>query len=875
MKNKKIFIIDGNSLLFRAYYATSYGGEDTIMRTSTGMPTNAIFAFSNMMSKFLGMVDEGDAVFVGFDSDSQTFRKQEFEQYKANRKPCPPELAKQFPASRELLDVLGIGNYELHGIEADDICGTVAKKAAKLGYKVEVYTSDKDYLQLVDDVITVNLIRKGLSDIDSITPDRMQEEFGFMPLQIIDYKGLRGDSSDNLPGIAGVGEKTAVKLIEEYGDFESIIAAAKEGKIKGKMGQNIIDGEEMGRACYRLATMLTDVDLPFSVDDLTYAGYDFAKASLFAKTYELRTFLPRLPSKWKLSGSTEITLPEITRIDSIKGLKFQNKVGFAIDIDVEAYNDDNPEGFAIATKDAIYYLPISALSDEGTKALLLDQSIKKCVYDSKAIRVVLSRFSQSLEGEIFDLLLSAYLVDSSLSSNAEEAYALFGGEIDNGDDSLSLLASGKPVRTGKMAFYALALEEKAYMQLAEVEALSLYKDLELPLSKVLAEMEIEGFPLDRASLEKIGEQFKMKRDELAIEINQMAGREISPNSPKQVAELLYDDLHLPQPSKTNRSTSVESLKYLAKLHPIVAKILEYRKYAKLVGTYIEGLIPHIKEDGKIHTCFNQAQTTTGRLSSSNPNLQNISARDEEGKMIKTAFYYPDPSIKILSLDYGQIELRVLAALSHCQSYIDVFASDRDVHSETARRIFGIPEGEEVPSLARRKAKAVNFAIIYGVSSFGLANQIDGSPKEAAQIIDSFNTHYPEIRNYLDQIVAEVEEKGYVKTMFGRRRYLRDIKDANYVKREAAKRAALNAPVQGSAADLIKMAMLKVHDFLTKGGYKSKMVLQIHDELIFALDESEADVLAPKLKEIMETAVELPVKLTVDGSIGRSWYEAKD
>ena len=875
MKEKTIFIIDGNSLLFRAYYATAYGGEDTIMRTSTGMPTNAIFAFSNMMSKFLGMLEEGDAVFVGFDSDSQTFRRQEFEQYKANRKPCPPELAKQFPASRELLDVLGIRNYELHGIEADDICGTVAKKAAKLGYKVQVYTSDKDYLQLVDDQITVNLIRKGLSDIDSVTPSKMVEEFGFTPLQIIDYKGLRGDSSDNLPGIAGVGEKTAVKLIAEYGNFEAIIQAAKDGLIKGKMGSNIIEGEEMGRACYRLATMLTDVDLPFSIEDLTYGGYDFAKASVFAKTYELRTFLPRLPAKWKASGTSVIEVPEVQRVNSLKGISFPSTIGFALDMDYEAYNDDDPVGLAVSTEKNIYYLPISSLEEDDTvRDLLENPSIKKCVYDSKAVRVALSRCNKTLNGEVFDLLLAAYLVDSSLSSNAEEAYALFGGEID-GDDSLSLLETGKPIRVAKMAFYALMLEKKALGQLKEAEALNLYTDLELPLSKILAGMEIEGFPLDQESLMRVGEEFRRRRDQLADEINQMAGREVSPNSPKQMAELLYDDLHLPQPSKTNRSTSVEQLRYLSPMHPIVEKILEYRKYAKLVGTYIDGLIPHIKQDGKIHTCFNQAQTTTGRLSSSNPNLQNISARDEEGKLIKTAFYYPDPKIKILSLDYGQIELRVLAALSHCQSYIDVFASDRDVHSETARKIFGIPDGQEVPSLYRRRAKAVNFAIIYGVSSFGLANQIDGTPKEAAEIIESFNTHYPEIRRYLDQIVEEVEQKGYVKTMFGRRRYLRDIKDPNYVKREAAKRAALNAPVQGSAADLIKMAMLKVDAFLKEGHYKSKMVLQIHDELIFALDESEADELAPKLKEIMENAVELPVKLTVDGSIGRTWYEAKD
>ena len=875
MKEKTIYIIDGNSLLFRAYYATAYAGTENIMRTSTGIPTNAIFAFSNMMSKLLGLVEEGDGIFVGFDADSQTFRKAEFEQYKANRKPCPEELVVQFPASRELLDSLGIHNYELHGIEADDICGTVAKMAKAKGYRVEIYTSDKDYLQLIEDGITVNLIKKGLSDILPMTPEKMKEVFGFEPKQIIDYKGLCGDSSDNLPGIAGIGEKTAVKLITEYGSFEGIIAAAHEGKIKGKMCQNILDGEEMGRACYRLATMLTDVELPFSIDELTYAGYDFMKANAFAKAYELRSFLSRLPAKWKQSASAPI-VPEVQRSSTLEGMEITDKVGFALDMDEASYNDATPVGLAISNGKEIRYLDIENLTNnEVLHGILQNRDVKKCVYDSKAIRVVLAKYNATLEGEVFDLLLASYLLDSSLTSNSEQAYALFGGELGGDEANLSLFSNGYPIKTSKMAYYALLLESKAKKMLEEQEALELYNNIELPLAKVLAEMEIEGFPLDQTTLLSVGEEFRRKRDALEEEINVMAGHPLMPTSPKQVAELLYDELHLPQPSKTNRSTSMEVLKYLEPMHPIVGKILEFRKYAKLVSTYIDGFIPHIKKDGKIHTCFNQALTTTGRLSSSNPNLQNISARDEEGKMIRKAFFYPNHEYKILSLDYGQIELRVLAALSKCQSYIDVFSSNRDVHSETARKIFGLKEDQEVPSLLRRRAKAVNFAIIYGVSSFGLANQIDGTPKEAADIISSFNTHYPEIRNYLDHVIAEVEEKGYVKTMFGRRRYLSDIKDSNYVKREAAKRAALNAPVQGSAADLIKVAMLKVDEYLKQNHCKSRMVLQIHDELIFALAPEEADTLAPKLKEIMEHAVDLGVRLTVEGSIGESWYDAKD
>ena len=386
-------------------------------------------------------------------------------------------------------------------------------------------------------------------------------------------------------------------------------------------------------------------------------------------------------------------------------------------------------------------------------------------------------------------------------------------------------------------------------------------------------MEIEGFPLDPDELSRIGAGFRAKRDALESEIFAMAGHPFNIASPKQVASVLYDELGLKGPK--NRSTSVEELRFLSSSHPLVGKILEYRKYAKLVGTYIDGLLPHRQKDGKIHTCFNQAQTTTGRLSSSNPNLQNISTRDEESKEIRKAFHYADPSKKILSLDYSQIELRVLASLSHCQSYIDVFRSGRDVHSETARKIFGVPEGEEVPHELRRKAKAINFAIIYGTTAFGLAEQMGGTPQEASKVIASFYAAYPEIGDYLSATLEEGEKKGYVTTMLGRRRYLPELKDANYVKREAAKRAALNAPVQGSAADLIKMAMIRVDRVLKDGHFKSKMVLQIHDESLFCLEKDEEERLVPLLRSAMENAVPLSVPLTVEGESGDSWFDAKD
>ena len=871
---KKIYVIDGNSLLFRAFYATSYGDVTSIMRTKDGIPTNAIFAFGNMLSKLLGSVELGDGFFVGFDADSKTFRKAEFEQYKANRKPCPPEHAEQFPISREFLKSLGVPHYEESGIEADDICGTVAKKAAKQGYQVEVYTSDKDYLQLVDDRITVNLIRKGMSDIQRVTPSSMVELFGFTPMQIIDYKGLRGDASDNLPGIPGVGEKTAVKLINEFGDFESIVKAAKEGAIKGKVGENIVAGEELGRQCLHLATILIDAELPFTLDDLAYQGYDFDALNAFCRRYELRQFMARLPGSLK-KGESGHEVPEVETLSSLEGFEIGEKLGICLDYSPDSYNDIEPDGIALSNGKRIVYLSfLDAVSDPLFKKAIEDPSIKKKVYDGKAIEVCLAKKGIEIQGIDFDLLLSAYLLDSSLDASLSSVFSFLGVDV-LGDSSSapSLFSAGSPVPTGRAAYFCLALEAKSLASLKEADALKLLEEIELPLSRVLAKMEIEGFPIDKDTLEEIGSSFRKKKDELQKEITEIAGFPLNASSPKQVADLLFVKLGLAGGKVPG--TSVEVLNEYKDAHPIVSKILEYRKYSKLVGTYIDGLVPHVKEDGKIHTCFNQAQTTTGRLSSSNPNLQNISARDEESRAIRKAFYYPDEDIEIASFDYSQIELRVLASLSKCQAYIDVFNSDRDIHTETARRIFAVPEGEEVTSLQRRKAKAVNFAIIYGVTPFGLAQQIQGTPKEAMEMIASFKRHYPEVDSYLQKIISDVERQGYVTTMFGRRRYLRDISDANYAKREAAKRAALNAPVQGSAADLIKIAMLEVDKLLKEGGYKTKMVLQIHDELLFAVPKQEKETVLPIIKEKMEHAVSLLTKLTVEGSIGRSWFDAKE
>lgn len=871
MNQKHLIVIDGNSLLFRAFYATYYGDPSAIMRTKDGRPSNAIFAFSNMLTKLLNSLNEGDSIFLAFDADSHTFRKEEYEAYKANRKAPPEELKSQFAPSRDLVKALGIPCFEQHGVEADDLCGSVATLAEKGGYVVDIYTSDRDYLQLVSGSVTVHLLKKGFSDILSITPESMMENFGFSPKQIIDYKGLRGDASDNLPGIPGVGEKTATKLIASYGSFDAIIDAAKNGLIKGKIAENIIAGEQMGRLCYSLATIKTDCELPFALEDLVYHGFSSDEVAHFASTYELKTLLGRMPKKFaKVPLKEEYPLPPFGK--DISSLLDAQEIGIAVDSEESEYNDTSFLGIALSTPKERFYFTKDELSSNKELIALLESNIKKCGYDIKRIRIALYELGIVLGGEVFDLLLAAYLLDSSLTSSPSLVLGLFGVALPESEATPSLFSEGEKERTSALAAYSLLLSQKALKKLEEEKNLELYTSLELPVSAILAEMEKEGFPCNGEELSRIGDEFRKKKDALEQEVYLLAKHPFNISSPKQVATVLYDELSLKGPK--NRSTSVEELRYLLPYHPIVGKILEYRKYAKLVGTYIDGLLPHIHEDGKIHTIFNQAQTSTGRLSSSNPNLQNISTRDEESKEIRKAFHYPTDDIRILSLDYSQIELRILASLSGCSSYIDVFKGGHDVHAETARKIFHVPASEEVPHELRRKAKAINFAIIYGTTPFGLAEQIQGSPSEASAIIASFYEAYPEIASYLKKIVEDGEKLGYVSTMFGRRRYLQELKDPSYVKREAAKRAALNAPVQGTAADLIKIAMAKVDALLKEKKAKTKMVLQIHDELLFALYPGEDDLI-PLIQKTMEEAVDLGVPLKVEGSVGRTWFDAKD
>jgi len=865
---ERMIIIDGNSLLFRAYFATAYPGQ-TIMRTKEGIPTNAIFAFSNMMSKIISALDGDEHILVAFDTGKKTFRHTEMESYKANRKPTPEDLIVQMPIARDFLKALGVFTFELEGFEGDDVAGTAAEVASKLNYDVAIFTSDRDFLQLISDNVKINILKKGLSDIAVMNEAALMVEYGLKPSQIPDYKGLCGDASDNIPGIPGVGDKTATKLIQEYGTLDNVIANA--ANLSGKLGQKIAENQELGRLSRHLALIRRDIDLPFNIEDTFYRGYDFNEINDFCQKYELRAFMRYLTPKYKINSSFNANAESET-ITSTHNVVLGNKIGIALDMENANYHRASVFGISLYNGTHNYYITIEdAKKDTDLLAMLHSPDIRKYCFDFKAIKCALHTYGIDIQGLYFDVLLASYILDSSLSNSPDAVFGFFGIDIVAAEDTgVSLLDEGNRHKAAQMAYQSLAVYPKAVEEMKNIFSLDLFRDIEIPLADVLAKMEIEGFPLNRKTLEEIGFEYRIKLLALNNEIYELAGEKFNIASPKQVGVILYEKLGLPGNKKG--STSVDALKGLSGRHPIVDKILEHRKYSKLISTYIDGLVVHICEDGKIHAIFNQALTTTGRLSSSEPNLQNISIRDEEGKLIRKAFYYDDPKMNILSFDYSQIELRVLASLSNCQNLIEVFNNDQDIHTETARRIFHI-EGA-VTSAQRRKAKTVNFGVVYGISDWGLAEQLDIAPSEAKVIINTFYSAYPEIRQYFQKIVEDAEKDGFVSTLLGRRRYLRELHDGNYQTREFAKRAAINAPIQGTAADLIKLAMIKVDRFLQDHNYQTKLVLQIHDELLFQVPDDEIEKVFPAIKEIMETALKLNVKLKVDGGYAKNWHETK-
>lgn len=857
---KKMLLIDGNNMLFKAYHATSYG---MMMKTSNGIPTNAVYGFVMMIEKALSMI-QPDEVLVAWDSGKPTFRHQVYEAYKGTRKEVDQELIVQMPMAREYLDAAGIYRYEEDGIEADDIIGTMAKRYPD--HTIHILSSDKDLWQLIDPTTNVYVMKKGLSEIEVIDEAKLMETKGIVPSQIIDLKALMGDSSDNIPGVKGVGEKTALKLLADYQTVDNVYEHLDE--IKGKLREKLETDKEQAFLSKMLATIKTDLTLPFSCDDLSYVKNEDTLYDFYRK-YEMNSLLKKQVKKPK---ATAVTCETVSKVS--KQLLETESMIWA-DIDCENYYDATLYGFAIANQDTCEYIRLT----DAQKDFAFLQYLKQSAWMSTQLKDVyhaLYKAGIAFQDATFDVAVAAFLLDASVN-DYNKLLVKYGMETVAKEEIYG--KAGKPKLADEQErisycaaqcvnMYSLVAEMK--QELKEKEMWELFETIEMPLIRVLFEMEKNGVSCDLEVLAQIANATETKINELAAQIYAIAGYEFNINSPKQLAVVLYDELGLKAGKK--RSTSADVLEKLIHVHPIISLLLEHRKYAKLYSTYAIGLSKHVHKDGKIHTLFNQTQTQTGRLSSSEPNLQNISVRDEEGKEIRKAFVAAKDCV-LMSADYSQIELRMLAHMANETEMISAFNHGIDIHTKTAMQIFDVDK-DAVDANMRRTAKTVNFGIVYGQSDFGLSEQLGITRKEAHDFIEKYFASYPNIKQFMDATIAFCEEHGYVKTLFQRRRYIKEIKDKNYMMREFGKRAAMNAPIQGSAADLIKVAMIHIYQTMKEANVQSRMILQIHDELIFEVPEAEIAIMKQIVETGMQEAMKLSVPLVAEATIGKNWYEAK-
>ncbi len=858
---KKILLLDGNSMLFRAYYATVYG---RMMRTSNGIPTNAVFGFVTMFQKALEQIAP-DGVLVAWDAGKPTFRHEAYSEYKGTRKELDQELIVQFPITREFLDACGVKRYECEGIEADDIIGSFVSAHPEVA--ITILSSDRDLLQLIDETTDVLLMKKGISEMQLMNVQELQAAYGLRPEQIVDLKALMGDSADNIPGVKGVGEKTALKLLSCYDDVDGVYAHLDE--IKGKLQEKLAEGKESAMLSRFLATIRRDADIPFTLQELSFDGFA-PEVNDFFRKYEMKSFLQQ-------EHAAPMPKRHIRSVDHIEADLSVDGTIILADCDNEHYTRKVLYGFALYCQGESLYI---TLEDARHDARLLDYLANdphKITYNAKEFYHAAARNGIACSDFALDLMLGSFLLDSSITSferfldhyqialplTLDEVYGKKGKnilpEFDRQCAYMEALLAG-------MAPIVAPMKEK----LRDEGMWELLTTLEMPLSRILFKMEQEGIHISEKVLDEIGEVTHARMEENAARVYEYAGHEFNINSPKQLGIVLFDEIGLKSGKK--RSTAVEVLEKLRDAHPIIPCLLDYRKYAKLYTTYVVGLKKHISRDQRIHTIFNQALAQTGRLSSSEPNLQNISVRDEEGREIRKAFVAEEGHV-FLSADYSQIELRMLAHMADETQMIDAFSHGIDIHTKTAMQIFDV-SADEVDASMRRSAKTVNFGIVYGQSDYGLSEQLGISRKEAHSFIEKYFASYPKIHAFMNETIAFCEEHGYVTTMFQRRRYIPEINDKNYMMREFGKRAAMNAPIQGSAADLIKMAMIAIDKKMQEEQVRSRMILQIHDELIFDVPQEEIEQMKRIVEDGMQNVVKLKVPLVANASIGHTWYDAK-
>lgn len=857
---EKVVLVDGNNLLFRSYYATAYTGN--IMRNKEGFPTNGLYGFVNMINKIISE-ENPKYMMVAFDI-GKTFRHEKYERYKDGRKETPDELKMQFPVAKKILTAMGIKYLECEGYEADDIIGTISNWCEKDDkYEALIVSSDKDLLQLISDETTVKLLKQK----DHIMMDKKTfiETYGFEPIKMIDLKALMGDASDNIPGVKGIGEKGAIKLLCEYKSLDGIYENIDS--ISGATKTKLIDGKDDAYYSKDLVTIYREVPINVTWEDLLYKNESTDELIDIFNDLGFYSLLKKIDTPKKEDNSNDINFTIASNIDDIK---IDEETAIYLDTTSGNYHDAIINGIALYNNNLSCYIPYDIFKDNVN---LLNNDIVKYTYDLKKMLVVLKKYGIKISNVKFDTMISAYLLNyevkddiAYLANNLDFNIPVYEKDKELTIDDIAKLAILK-------AKFIYNSKDKLEKEMIEEDNTYLFNEIEMPLTYVLADMESTGIIVDKSVLEDMGEEIKIKLELLAKDIYNYAGCEFNINSSKQLGEILFDKLKLPY-AKKNKVGYVTDVNVLKKLtgYPIVNLILEYRTLQKLYSTYIEGIINSIREDGKIHTIYTQTLTRTGRLSSIEPNLQNIPARSEYGRLIRKAFL-PLNDSSIMSADYSQVELRVFAHLSGVKDLIDAFHHNMDFHTKTAMDIFNVPE-EGVTKNMRRQAKAVNFGIIYGISSFGLSEDLDIPVKEAKEFINKYFETYPGVKKYMDSEIEVAKQNGYVKTIMNRKRVIDELKSTNYMVRSMGERMALNTPVQGSASDILKKAMVEIYKVFNEKNIKSKMLLQVHDELIFNVYDDELEIVKDIVYNTMTKVVELSVPLDVDIEFGRNWYEAK-
>jgi len=884
---KKLVLIDGNSITYRAFFSLPP------LSNSKGQITNAAYGFTLMLMRLL-QDEQPTHLVVAFDKGKPNFRQEVYSEYKGTREKTPSELSEQFPLVRDILESFGIPYVELQGYEADDLIGTMTKQAEAGGYESLVVTGDKDLLQIVSDKVTTMLTRKGVSETETYTPADVAARYdGLTPLQIIDLKGLMGDSSDNIPGIPGVGEKTALKLLAQHPTVEDVLAHADQAPGK-KLQEKLREHADAALMSKKLATILRDVPMELDLEAFLFGGYDANKVRETFKRLEFKSLLDRLPAGG-VEEEAEEQAPAHAEVETkvigageLAGVigSLPETVGVWLDLEGN-YQIGFLKGIALATAQEAWYLPVDEIIPNEMVRLFQDGTRTKAIYDVKAVSVALrNREFIKLDAQCFDTLLSSYLLHPS--DGAPDLYDVIerhlGWKIAQPPKGAAKKTTEWSVEdrarhAGAIAAANVLMQERLTHQLEISNLTELYRDLELPLSYVLSEMEALGVRIDTEELRAIGTELKGRIEDLQKEIFADAGVEFNLNSPKQLGEVLFEKLGLPtgKKTKTGYSTSADVLEKLAEHSPVVKKILEFRQLGKLNSTYVEGLLGAARENPpgtfKVHTQFNQALTATGRLSSTEPNLQNIPIRTEEGRRLRKVFVPSEAGWKILAADYSQIELRILAHIAGDENMIDAFVNEEDIHTRTAADVFDVPV-EEVDSNMRRAAKAVNFGIVYGISDFGLSQNLNIPRKQAAQFIDKYFERFGGVKQFMSDVVEQARRDGYVTTLLGRMRHLPDINASNFNIRSFAERTAMNTPIQGTAADIIKKAMVNVAEKLREENLRARMLLQVHDELIFECPEDEIEQLQELVRREMEGVIILSVPLKADINVGSSWYEAK-